>query len=79
MRKICLALVGSAIAVATPAMATTIIGGGFKNYGDCNSALHWWANSERKGDLEGWNVLSHYVGYDLYCVKRGDNWYIAYD
>jgi hypothetical protein len=79
MRKICLALAGSAIAVATPAMAATIIGGPFKNYGDCNSSLHWWANSQRKGDLDLWPVLSHYVGYDLYCLKRDGDWYIAYD
>lgn len=79
MRKIRLALVALAITVATPAVAATIIGGPFKNYGDCKSRLSWFANSQRWGDIEGWGRMAAYAGYDLYCIKRGEDWFIAYD
>ncbi|MGV3555433.1 MAG: hypothetical protein ACO1OD_09270 [Croceibacterium sp.] len=79
MRKIYWTIAACAAAVATPAMAAVIIGGPFKNYGDCKSRLAWFANSQRWDDIEGWGRMAQYAGYDLYCIKRGEDWFIAYD
>lgn len=80
MRKICFALAGSALILAAPAMASTrIIAGGFKNYGDCNSTIHWFANATRWGNEDNWGAFSQYAGDQMECVQVNGNWYIALD
>jgi len=79
MRKIRLALVALAFTVAAPTVAATFVGGPFKSYGDCRSRLAWFANSQRWGEAEGWGHFARYAGYDLYCLKRDEDWFIAYD
>ena len=78
MRKIYLALAGCGLAMATPAVAETILPvGSFNNYGACVSKLAWFANSQRWGTLDGWGRIKDYAGQDLYCSKYGDKWYIV--
>lgn len=78
MRKFTLGLAACALAVATPAMAETIVVGPFNNHGACASRLAWFANSQRWGDFEGWGKIRDYAGYDLYCSKYGDERYIVH-
>jgi hypothetical protein len=71
MRKIGLALVGAAFALAaTPVLASTILAGPYKNHGDCNSALAWIRFDVRKGFK---NVLSGAVG----CAQVNGQWYVV--
>jgi len=79
MRKFSLSFTACALAVATPATAETVLPvGSFSNYGACVSRLAWFANSQRREDISGWGLIRNYAGYDLYCSKYGDKWYIVY-
>jgi len=71
MKKVCLALAGSALVLATPAAAQTVAGP-FKSKGECNSALAWANYDARKGIT---NPLGIPPG--ARCEKAGDSWYIV--
>ena len=77
MKKICLALAGSAFVLATPAMASTVLVTGFSNYGDCNSMLHWLTNSARKGSTQAMTAeTAQLVSGGLVCVQTSSGWQI---
>jgi hypothetical protein len=77
MKKICLALAACGVLVPAPAVAGPIIGGPFKNHGDCVSQIALFTRDIRNDNLDPWVIMRKYADDELECVKKNDRWYIA--
>jgi hypothetical protein len=75
MKKICLALVGSAIILAaTPVVAgTVIVAGPYKNHGDCSSALSF----ARWADRKGYNNPINNADGEVSCQYISGAWFVV--
>ena len=77
MLKLNFAIAAIAFTLAAPAMAYQVVGGGFRNKGECMVQVKWFDQAERVGTTGNWSRLSEYAHTDMGCEKIGDLWYIV--
>ena len=74
MKRFCLALVGSAMLLATPATAQSVLSGGFATKGECAQAL----SAEKWNTKKGFpSIFGSTIPATARCEKVGNLYYIV--